>query len=91
VYSELIHQDGTKEMLIQDAQWQGEEQFNPKYQRYTVDAPKAAHAGDTYHTHCEWNNTTTSDLLFPNEMCAGVGFYFPSQGQITCENGGWSM
>lgn len=91
VYSELVHQDGTKTMLVTDEQWMAEEQFNPKYQRFSVSAPMQAHAGDTFHTHCEWNNTTTTLKAFPDEMCAGVGFYFPGSGQITCENGGWSM
>ena len=90
-YSELVRQDGTKTMLVTDEQWLAEEQFNPKYQRFSVSTPMQAHAGDTFHTHCEWNNTTTSPKLFPDEMCAGVGFYFPGNGQITCENGGWGM
>lgn len=91
VYSELVHQDGTKTPLVTDEQWMAEEQFNPRYQRFSVSAPMQAHAGDTFHTHCEWNNTTTTLKAFPDEMCAGVGFYFPGSGQITCENGGWSM
>jgi hypothetical protein len=90
-YSELVRQDGTKTMLVSDEQWLAEEQFNPKYQRFSVSTPMQAHAGDTFHTHCEWNNTTTTAKLFPDEMCAGVGFYFPGNGQITCENGGWGM
>ena len=91
VYSELIRADGTKDMVIQDTEWKAEEQFNPNYVRFSVAAPKVGHAGDTFHTHCEWNNTTTKTQLFPDEMCAGVGFYFPGNGQITCENGGWGM
>ena len=53
------------------------------------EAPKVAHAGDTFHTHCEWQNTTAKTLAFPDEMCTGVGFYFPSQGQIACTEGSW--
>ena len=88
-YSELIDGDGSKDMLVTDEQWRSEEQFNPNYVKYSVAAPKVAHAGDTFHTHCEWNNTSTKDWLFPDEMCDGIGFYFPSNGQIPCENGGW--
>ena len=60
------------------------------YTQYTLQSPKVLHAGDKFHTHCEWNNTTASAMMFPDEMCAGIGFYFPSQGQIICENGSWS-
>jgi hypothetical protein len=88
-YSEIIHPDGTKDMLVADMPWSAEEMFNPNYMRYSVAAPMVAHAGDTYHTHCEWLNQTASAIMFPNEMCAGVGFYFPSNGQLTCNDGGW--
>jgi len=87
VYSELIHQDGTKEMLRNDTTWSGEWQFNPQYTRYTREAPQMFHAGDTLHTHCEWQNTTSKTLSFPDEMCVTIGFYFPSNGQLVCENG----
>ena len=90
VYSELIHSDGTKEMLIQDTTWESDEQFNPNYQKYSVAQPKAIQAGDQYHTHCEWTNATDQPLLFPDEMCDGIGFYFPGgQGQIACSDGSW--
>jgi hypothetical protein len=89
-YTELIHGDGSKQMLIADSTWLSDEQFNPIYQRYSVSTPLVAHAGDTYHTHCEWNNTTADTVLFPTEMCDGIGFYFPAQvGQLVCDNGGW--
>lgn len=88
-YSELIHQDGTKQMLVTDEEWHVEEQFAPVYTKYSVEQPMVAHAGDTFHTHCEWTNTTTTTKYFPDEMCDGIAFYFPSQGQIPCENGSW--
>ena len=50
----------------------------------------ALHTGDTVHTHCEWTNATGSDLMFPDEMCVGTGFYFPGHGQIICDDGDWS-
>jgi hypothetical protein len=87
VYSELLHTDGTKEMLRNDTTWSAEWQFNPQYTRYTVNAPQLFHAGDTIHTHCEWQNTTNKTLGFPDEMCVTIGFYFPGRGMIVCENG----
>jgi len=88
-YTELVHPDATKTMVIEDPVWSPEMQFNPRYKPYSVDAPLVAHAGDVYHTHCEWTNNTTSTQYFPDEMCVGFAYYFPSQGQIVCENGGW--
>lgn len=88
-YSELIHPDQTKDMLVVDPTWAYDQQFNAKYTRYTLDAPKVAHVGDTIHTHCEWDNTTAKTLTFPDEMCVGIGFYFPSQGQLSCSDGQW--
>lgn len=88
-YSELIHANGSKDMLVTDEQWRAEEQFNPMYIKYTVATPMVAHAGDTFHTHCEWHNTSAKEQVFPDEMCDGIAFYFPSNGQIPCENGTW--
>src|SRR5205823_3686364 len=86
-YTEIIHPDNTTDMVRKDTGWSPEYQFNPQYTQYTLQSPKVLHAGDKFHTHCEWNNTTASAMMFPDEMCAGIGFYFPSQGQIICENG----
>jgi hypothetical protein len=61
--------------------------FNPKYNKFSLAAPKVAHTGDTIHTHCEWQNSTTKPITFPTEMCAGVTFYFPAHGQMTCTEG----
>jgi len=89
VYSELIHPDGSKAMIVADEAWRPELQFNAHYSVFTLGAPMVAHAGDTYHTHCEWQNTTGSALQFPQEMCTGGAFYFPSQGHISCSEGAW--
>jgi hypothetical protein len=88
-YSELIRADGTKEMLAVDESWGGDQPFNPRYLKYSLAVPMVAHAGDTIHTHCEWENSTGRSLAFPDEMCAAVNFYFPARGQITCTEGKW--
>jgi len=89
VFSELVHPDGTTDMLLTEPTWSAEEQFNPQYTKFSLGAPKLAHAGDTYHTHCEWQNATTKTLAFPDEMCSGIAFYFPAQGNISCTEGAW--
>ena len=88
-HSELIHPDGSSTELRTDTSWATDEGFNPIYTRFSLAQPMVAHAGDTYHTHCEWKNTTAKTLLFPDEMCDGIGFYFPARGQLACSNGSW--
>jgi hypothetical protein len=88
-YTELIRGDGTKDMLVQDPTWAADQGFNPKYNKFSLAAPKVAHVGDTIHTHCEWQNTTTAPIMFPTEMCVGTGFYFPGHGQVACVDGAW--
>ncbi|HUJ57418.1 MAG TPA: hypothetical protein VLX92_02965 [Kofleriaceae bacterium] len=89
IYTEVIHTDGTTDMLRSDPAWSPEWAFNPQYTLYSLDVPKVVHAGETIHTHCEWMNTSANTLLFPDEMCDGIGFYFPGHGMITCEDGTW--
>jgi hypothetical protein len=88
-FSELIRPDGTKAMLAEDTTWAYDQQFNPKYNMFSLANPVVAHVGDTVHTHCEWQNTEDKPLTFPDEMCVGIGFYFPSRGQIGCVDGVW--
>src|SRR5439155_5311233 len=85
--SELIHGDGTHELLVKDDTWAADQKFNPRYARFSVAQPKTAKKGDVYHTRCTWTNTGANMLSFPTEMCAGVGFYFPGTGMIACSDG----
>lgn len=88
--TELIRQDGTHVELVTDSVWPPEQEFNPRYVRFSQAAPLVGHKGDTYHTRCTWKNTSGSPLAFPNEMCTGAGFYFPGNGMIVCSEGSWS-
>ncbi|HEY1814127.1 MAG TPA: hypothetical protein VGG74_17370 [Kofleriaceae bacterium] len=88
-YTEVLHTDGTTEPLVVDTSWSSDQQFNPNWVRYSEAAPKVLHAGDTVHTHCEWQNQTSNALMFPDEMCVGTGFYFPSNGALECDDGTW--
>lgn len=88
-FTELIHADGSKQMLVQDTTWASDQQFNPKYVRFGLQTPLAAKKGDTLHTHCEWMNSTAQTVGFPAEMCTAAAFYFPSQGQLVCNDGHW--
>jgi hypothetical protein len=90
-YTELIHPDSSKDMLVVDDTWTSDEQFNPKFVRYSVADPKQLKVGDVLHTHCEWDNQTGMPVAFPKEMCVGFTFYFPTLGQITCSDGNWPL
>ena len=90
IYTEIIRaSSGNKEMLRNDPMWDPSWAFEPQYNRFSLDQPNVFHAGDQLHTHCEWNNTTDHMLTFPDEMCTAAAFYFPSQGQLVCEDGSW--
>jgi Copper type II ascorbate-dependent monooxygenase, C-terminal domain len=88
-YTEVIHSDGTKEMLVDDTSWTSDDQFKPNLVYYSQAMPYVLHAGDQMHTHCEWQNTTDQTVLFPTEMCVGTGFYFPGNGELVCDDGSW--
>lgn len=83
---------GSVETLHEDPAWSYDMQFNPVYSRWPVDAPLVIHAGDTVRTTCNWNNTTTSSMKFPREMCLGVGFALTTGANPTapvCFEGTW--
>ncbi len=91
-YFELIHADGTHEMLRNDPTWSSEQTFNPTVTIYPADQLLQVHAGETLHTHCEWINTGTSDLTFPTEMCIGFAGFLPGDGELlTCTDGAWGQ
>jgi hypothetical protein len=91
IFTELIRAgDGSTMTLARDNIWQPEFMFNPTFSQWPLNAAATIKAGDTIHTHCEWNNTTTSALTFPGEMCVGLGFYLPGDGpDEICADGSW--
>ncbi len=89
IATEVIHADGTTEMLQRDDDWQYEWQFNPPRQQWSLDAPHILKAGDTVHTTCSWNNTTSEMVTFPREMCISLGFIL-SDKDVNCVDGKWN-
>ena len=88
--------DGGNSMtLADDATWQSEEQFNPSWNKWPLTTPALLHAGQVMHTRCTWDNTTSSALEFPTEMCVGVGFFLLPGGaqaqDVYCVDGEWSV
>ena len=91
VDTDLVHLDGTIEQIIADSPWLPEEQFNFRFQTWPIATPKVIRKGETLRTHCTWRNTTGKDMTFPQEMCAGFGYFLsPTPSAPTCVDGAWS-
>ena len=85
VYSELIHQDGTKIRLAMDSSWTQEQTFNTPWVKWETSAPLAVVPGDKFHVSCTWNNNTSMPVTFPREMCTASGFVLESVAQTICD------
>ncbi|HEX4338792.1 MAG TPA: hypothetical protein VH062_22960 [Polyangiaceae bacterium] len=72
--TEVTRANGDNVMLHADPTWTYDMQFNPVYSRWTVAAPFVLNKGDTIKTTCTWDNTKPDSMVFPREMCIGVGF-----------------
>ena len=72
-----------------DYPWQRSYTFAPPTLNYTRDQAMVVHAGDTLGISCEYVNNTSSEIIFPLEMCTGFGFYFPGTAQFDCTDGQW--
>jgi hypothetical protein len=88
IYTEVIRKDGSTEMVVNDPTWSKEMTFNPQFVTWKPENPLKLGVGDTVRTHCEWSNTTTEEIGFPTEMCAGFGF-FAGDNQLNCVDGVW--
>jgi hypothetical protein len=89
IFTEVIHPDGTKQMLREDDTWIREFAFNPNTSRWPLDQPLVLKAGDRVHTQCHWVNDRSTEVDFPSEMCASFGFYIGDGVQLTCIKGNW--
>ena len=81
--TEVKHGDGSVQTLAVDTQWRAEEAFNPTFTHFdpTSSSPMQLKAGDQLHVNCTWANTTSSPIMFPDEMCVASGFYTESSKQ----------
>jgi hypothetical protein len=83
--SEIIHPDGTKALMAQDDTWSKDKTFDPAWVRWDTTTPFKVNAGDTFHVQCNWDNTTSSPIKFPVEMCVSTGFTLEEMPQSICE------
>jgi hypothetical protein len=88
--TKLTRVAGAVDVIRDDPKWSYEMQFNADYTTWGLESPLVIAKGDKLHTHCEWFNSSSSDVTFPREMCIGVGFYLADEGPApTCFNGMW--
>jgi hypothetical protein len=85
--TEVIHADGSSDALVVDPAWSTEQEFDPAWTRWPLASPFLIRAGETVHTRCTWENATGTELEFPDEMCAGLGFFLGDGSQVACVDG----
>lgn len=81
---EIDDQDRSKRVLI-DEEWSPVYASNPPVQAFAMDEPLVLTAGTRLRQSCLWRNNETYELRFPREMCLAYGFYYPDEGEVTCE------
>ncbi|MEY4580999.1 MAG: hypothetical protein RL701_5702 [Pseudomonadota bacterium] len=88
--TEVVHADGSVDLVHEDPTWTWEMQFNAVYSKWTLDKPLVVAKGDRLRTQCDWENTGATALTFPSEMCFGIGFFL-SDGSSSpvCLEGKW--
>lgn len=83
-----ILEDGTEIVLKDDPAWEYEWALNPNFEYRTLESTVLLPAGSTLRTECEWQNTTTDEVSFPDEMCVFFGFS-TNGNDIVCLSGQW--
>ncbi|MCU1278763.1 MAG: hypothetical protein JWM53_2309 [bacterium] len=80
------------ETLFDVQQWSPSYTFHPPELRKDPDSPMMFLTGDHLNVHCEWNNTTSSDMTFGIEMCVGFSEFVDDAGagNLACDAGNWS-
>ena len=59
-------------------QWSGEMRDAPPFEFYDEGYSIVMEPGDRVHIECVFNNETGETLHFPQEMCTGIGGYWPA-------------
>jgi hypothetical protein len=82
---ERIDDQGNVLETMHDEEWRPEYTSHPPVERWTMDQPLLLKKGTRLRQTCSWNNTSADALIFPREMCVGFFYYFPDQGELTCD------
>jgi hypothetical protein len=83
---ELLPSGSDVGTMLYDEVWSDEFSSHPPVLRYEPTAPLVLTGGTRFRQTCTWDNTSDQPLLFPNEMCDGVFFYYPDlgDGMVVC-------
>jgi hypothetical protein len=76
--------EGPSSELYAVPEWDPVMRDAPPMNRYE-EAPLQVRAGDSFTTHCEWNNDTDHEMGFPEEMCVTFGMAYPLKVPIICD------
>lgn len=90
-FNATITHAGVVSPMFDNLVWNKDYMFSPPAKMWDVTAPTMLYSGDQVDVHCDWDNTTSSDLHFGTEMCV---FYVQmiddaNIGNLACDNGGW--
>ena len=82
----------SSETLFDVDPWSPAFTFQPPELRKDPDAPLMLAKGDSLDVHCEWNNTTSSNMTFGIEMCVGFAEFVDDTGagNLACDHGNWT-
>jgi hypothetical protein len=70
--------EGSMERLIDIPTWEAWMRDDPPVLEWDKTNARPIKAGDIIRTTCVFNNDTDDMLLFPQEMCATYGYFFPA-------------
>jgi hypothetical protein len=81
-----LEREGVTTSLLEVDKWLAEYRDIPPMANYDRDAPLLLEPGDRIHVTCSYDNNTSGNLLFPQEMCVLFSAYFPAkpEGFISC-------
>ena len=78
--------DALEEVIHVDP-WEAWMRDEPPVTNWSKEEPYQIKEGDILRTSCTFKNTTSRKLIFPQEMCATYGYYFPAPNgseEFTC-------
>lgn len=76
--------DGVTDLIYDIPEWDPSFRDAPIYKPY-ADGELVLQPGDTFTTRCVWDNDTTGDLAFPQEMCVTFGMIYPTKVPLICD------
>jgi hypothetical protein len=85
---EFFPADGGASTVLYEHDWTPIYASHPPVLHWPMEEPFVIRPGDRMRMTCEWNNTSSESLLFPQEMCVTSTYYLPDEGSglIVCES-----